>query len=91
MRFIPQNVSDHTGAFDVELVGFGRIAHVDPWGVDDTTAFRNLICSAPDMLAALELAELFMSGFEGDEMQDDMPAHLATIRAAIAKARGERA
>lgn len=36
--------------------------------------------------AALVLAESFMAGFEGDEMQDGIDEKLATIRAAIAKA-----
>lgn len=36
--------------------------------------------------AALRLAESFMAGFEGDEMQDGIDERLATIRAAIASA-----
>lgn len=40
-------------------------------------------------LAALQLAESFMAGFEGDEMQDGIDSKLATIRAAIAQAGGQ--
>lgn len=51
-------------------------------------ANARLIAAAPALLAALELAESFMAGFEGDELQDDMDDHLATVRAAIALAHG---
>lgn len=52
--------------------------------------FRNLFIAAPDLLAALEKSEEFMSGFEDpDEADTDgINAALSTIRAAIAKARG---
>jgi len=59
----------------------GHLAYCHPENAD-------LIAAAPAMLAALELAESFMAGFEGDELQDDMDDHLATIRAAIALAYG---
>jgi len=39
--------------------------------------------AAPALLEALKLAESFMAGFEGDEMQDGIDERLATIRAAI--------
>jgi hypothetical protein len=38
------------------------------------------------MLAALKLAEDFMSGFEGDREQEGLAEKLATIRAEITKA-----
>jgi hypothetical protein len=41
------------------------------------------------MLEALELAESFISGFEGDEMQAGIGELIDAARAAIAKARGE--
>lgn len=41
------------------------------------------------LLAALRTAESFISGFEGDEMQDGVDEMLATIRGAIAKAEGK--
>lgn len=47
-----------------------------------------LIASAPELLEALNLAELFMSGFEGDSMQVEIEGQLRKIRAAIAKATG---
>jgi hypothetical protein len=45
--------------------------------------------AGPDLLAALRLAEGFMSGFEGDETQEGIDALLGTIRAAIASATGD--
>jgi hypothetical protein len=47
-----------------------------------------VIAATPNALAALKIAEDFMSGFEGDELQDGIDDKLATIRAAIAKAEG---
>ncbi len=44
--------------------------------------------AASDMLAALKKAESFISGFEGDELQEGIADLLAGIRAAIAKAEG---
>ncbi len=43
---------------------------------------------APDLLAALINAESFISGFEGDELQEGIDEMLTAIRAAIAKAQG---
>jgi hypothetical protein len=52
-------------------------------------ANRALVLAAPDLLAALRLAESFMSGFEGDEAQDPpVDERLEKMRAAIAKAEG---
>lgn len=51
----------------------------------ETTRIR---AAAPDVLSALKMAENFMSGFEGDELQDGIDEKLAQIRAAIAKAEG---
>ena len=49
-------------------------------------------CAAgADLLAALRLAEGFMSGFEGDEVQGGLDFDLSVIRAAIAKATGAQA
>jgi hypothetical protein len=45
--------------------------------------------AAPNLLAALRLAEGFVSGFEGDETQEGIDALLGTLRAAIASATGE--
>jgi len=41
------------------------------------------------MLAALERAEGFISGFEDDDMQEGIGETLAAIRVAIARAEGE--
>lgn len=46
---------------------------------------RRDAAEAGDVLSALKAAEEFMSGFDGDEMQDGIDAKLALIRAAIAK------
>lgn len=46
---------------------------------------RRDAAEAGDVLSALKVAEEFMSGFEGDKMQDGIDAKLALIRAAIAK------
>lgn len=51
-------------------------------------ANATLIAAAPELLAALELAESFMAGFEDDEVQEGINERLAAIRAVIAKARG---
>lgn len=51
----------------------------------------HLFAAAPDMLDALRLAESFITGFEGDELQDGIDERLATIRAAIAKAEAPHA
>lgn len=45
--------------------------------------------AAPAMLAALQWAESFVSGFEDDELQEGINGNLAMIRAAIAVALGE--
>lgn len=59
-----------------------HIANFDP-----PTALR-LLTEREAHLAALRTAEAFMSGFEGDELQDGIDARLAEIRAAIALAEG---
>lgn len=59
-----------------------------PWG-EDVAADTSLIVAAPALFAALELAEQFASGFEGDELQDGIDEMLAAMRDAIAQARGE--
>lgn len=68
----------------VASVWAGRGHHFD-W--PEAEANARLIAAAPDMLAALLRAEMFLSGFEDDDMQD-VTSDLQAIRAAIAKARG---
>lgn len=51
-------------------------------------ALRDAAGVVDEQTAALRLAESFMAGFEGDEMQDGIDERLATIRAAIASAGG---
>ncbi len=50
---------------------------------------RRLQLAAPNLLAALRLAEGFVSGFEGDETQEGIDALLGALRAAIASATGD--
>ncbi|MCM0751548.1 hypothetical protein DEA98_10095 [Brucella pseudogrignonensis] len=47
-----------------------------------------VIAASTEMLAALEKAEAFIAGFEGDELQENIGELLNETRAAIAKARG---
>ncbi len=56
---------------------------------DDAESNARLIAAAPDLLDALQRAEWFMSGFEGDDIQADTDIDIAKIRAAIAKATGD--
>lgn len=50
---------------------------------------RRLQLAAPDLLAALDRAEAFISGFEDDDTQEGVTEMLAAIRAALANAKGE--
>jgi hypothetical protein len=54
------------------------------------TPARLLCEAAGEMLNALESAETFIAGFEGDECQEGMDELLGSIRAAVAKARGRQ-
>ncbi|NOG70449.1 hypothetical protein [Roseicella sp. DB1501] len=56
---------------------------------DELKANAYLISAAPDLYAAAEKAECFISGFEGDELQEGIAEMLADLRGAIAKAKGE--
>jgi hypothetical protein len=67
------------------------------WGYFDSDPERTnaeshqnqaVIAAAPDLFAALEIAEAFMSGFEDDEAKVGMEIKLAIMRSALAKARG---
>jgi hypothetical protein len=62
------------------------IAHIWPTVRD---ANLRLCSAAPDLFDALEYAESFISGFEGDEMQEGVDERLVQIRAALKKARPE--
>jgi len=57
--------------------------------LSEARANARLIAAAPRLLAALAIAEEFMSGFEDDETQEGMAAKMAEIRAAIAAATQE--
>lgn len=56
---------------------------------DEMEGNVNLIVAAPELLEALKMAEDFMTGFEGDDMQEDIDFKLHKIRASIAKAEGK--
>jgi hypothetical protein len=80
------------GNLDV-IYGSGRITMMECENdeINDDELFANaaLITAAPDLLAALERAEGFISGFEDDDTQEGVTEMLAAIRAALAKAKGE--
>jgi hypothetical protein len=48
-----------------------------------------LIIAATELLEAVKVAELFMSGFEDDDMQPGINESLALLRQVIRKAQGE--
>lgn len=68
-----------------EIVGSG--GGVATVGGNDAR-IGNLWAASPEMLVVLRSAESFISGFEGDEMQEGVDEMLAGIRGAIAKAEG---
>ena len=80
------------GNVDV-IYGSGRITMMDCENdeINDDELFANaaLIAAAPDLLAALERAEGFISGFEDDDTQEGVTEMLAAIRAALVNAKGE--
>ena len=51
-------------------------------------AYEDIAKQRDELLAALEVAEGFMAGFEGDELQEGIEQKLEQIRAAIARAKG---
>ena len=53
------------------------------------SANAELIASSPDLLSAMERAERFVGGFEGDELQEGVDELLSMMRAALAKATGK--
>jgi len=55
-------------------------------GAENALANAALVAAAPELLSALQKAEAFMSGFEGDDLQEGIDEQLAEIRAAIVKA-----
>lgn len=91
----PTEVIDVDGYIIAEAHAFCPVSnYTDP----STAPFRErtesevletarLLAAAPELLEELEAAEEFMAGFEGDETQDGINSKLASIRAAIAKAR----
>lgn len=70
---------------DEYLTQGGYAPNIDADTLDREAA---LVAAAPDLLAALDCAEGFIAGFEGDETQEGIDWLLATIRAAITKATG---
>ena len=53
---------------------------------EENLANVRLIAAAPKLLGALTSAGSFISGFEGDDLQEGIDELLAVIRAAIAEA-----
>lgn len=77
-------------AFVANLKFDRALANVDPIDIASMKAaiLKDREVDAPEpasVLDTLKMAEEFMSGFEGDEMQDGVDARLATIRATIAQ------
>lgn len=58
---------------------------------DNYEANARLIAAAPELLAAADRAESFISGFDDDNTQDDVAGMLRDLRTAIAKATGSEA
>lgn len=83
----PDQHAVHT-LLDVDTFAYGFVCSEIHDVIAEDKANRALIAAAPDLLAALLIAEEFISGFEDDEAQEGMAAKLGTIRAAIAKAEG---
>lgn len=52
---------------------------------DERDRLLSLISDAPKMIAAIKIAEQFMSGFEDDTSQVGIPGHLAFMRALLAR------
>lgn len=86
-------------AIDGEPMPFGYISTAAPmpifelstplkWPTDALASLSRQMAAAPQMHAALVAAESFLSGFEGDEVQEGIDALLASIRASISKAGG---
>lgn len=68
----------------------GQVFYVDNAPSSRGEADARLIAEAPAMLAALQKAERFFGGFEGDTeiLDDPIDDDLAEIRAIIARATG---
>lgn len=73
----------HADGVMVLAEAFGRDAH---GGTPPAEANARLIAAAPTMLTELRKAEAFISGFEGDELQEGIDDLLSEIRAAIKQA-----
>jgi hypothetical protein len=71
-----------------ERTGFVVICETE-WGGAEAEAIARQLAASPDLYDALTGAEEFIAGFEGDDTQAGVDGLLASIRAAIAKARGE--
>jgi hypothetical protein len=68
----------------------GQVIHLSAIMTEDDKARLNMMAAAPVGFAALARAESFISGFEGDEMQEGIADLLKEIRGAL-EAAGERA
>lgn len=87
-----------TNRFPVMLTD-AEVNAIDDWRFENQVATRSgaarrLMESglvAGELLDALRKAEIFISGFEGDETQEGITELRSGIRAAIAKATGEAA
>jgi len=93
-RYCPQNGSPTTGQHMIAGAKPGYLAEVRDCGSGDVKANARLIAAAPDLLAALQVAEKFMEiasdwNMDEAEINGEMRSTydwLEVVRAAIAKA-----
>ena len=85
LRPMTQTTAMHT---ILEVEGGGRVDRDCSLSevIAEGRANYRLIVAAPELLEALQSAEAFIAGFEGDELQEGVSELLAGIRTAIAKA-----
>lgn len=79
---------DHMNGDDLPLDGEDFMSSaITLYGLCAHSALSSATDGVPHAIQALKIAEDFMSGFEGDEMQEGINEKLAVIRAALMTAR----
>lgn len=85
--------SEHTSDYSLYTVGFydplgkwhPESDHSKPEEASKRVAFLNGKETSGQLIEALEQAESFIAGFEGDELQEGIDLLLAQIRAALGR------